>query len=148
MRRLDRETAQAPEHVDLLRAIPIFAPLPLAVLEQLARDARPLHVEQGRRIITQGERGDDFYVIVKGEVEVQSNGEPRVLHAGDSFGEIALLRDVPRTATVTALSEVDLMAIERDIFLGAVTGHPESAAAAHAVVAARLGSLRPDIASV
>jgi CRP-like cAMP-binding protein len=87
-------------------------------------------------------------VIVKGEVEVQSNGQPGVLHAGDSFGEIALLRDVPRTATVTALSDADLLAIERDIFLAAVTGYPESAAAAHAVVAERLGSLRSDIASV
>jgi MFS family permease len=147
LRQFDRESAQAPEHVDLLRAIPIFAPLPLAILEQLARDARPLHVESGRRIITKGEPGDDFYVIVRGEVEVRSNGRPGILHAGDSFGEIALLRDVPRTATVTALSDADLLAIERDIFLAAVTGYPDSAAAAHAIVAARLGSLRPDIAS-
>lgn len=147
LRQLDRESAQAPEHVDLLRAIPIFAPLPLAILEQLARDARPLHVATGRRIITKGEPGDAFYAIVSGEVEVRANGQPGVLHAGDSFGEIALLRNVPRTATVTGLSDADLLAIERDIFLAAVTGYPESAAAAHAVAAARLGSLRPDIAS-
>ena len=147
LRRLDRETALPPDHVNLLRAIPIFAPLPEAVLEQLARDARPLHVHGGGRIVTEGERGDDFYVIVEGEVEVDSNGERRGLSAGDSFGEIALLRDVPRTATVAALSDTDLLAIDRDVFLGAVTGHAESAAAAHAVAAARLGSLRPDIAS-
>ena len=147
LRQLDRETALPPAHADLLRTLPIFAPLPEAVLEQLARDARPLHVQGGRRIVTQGERGDDFYVIVEGEVEVQSDGGRRVLSAGDSFGEIALLRDVPRTATVAALLDTDLLAIDRDVFLGAVTGHPESAAAAHAVAAARLGALRPEIAS-
>jgi MFS family permease len=149
LRGLDRELAAAPAHVGLLRAIPIFSPLPAAIVEQLARDAQPRNASAGERIVTEGERGDDFYVILRGHVEVSADGQPKQsLHEGDSFGEIALLRDVPRTATVTASSTVDLLAIERDIFLAAVTGHPDSEAAAHAVVAARLGSLRPDIASV
>ena len=147
-RRLDHETAHAPAHVDLLRSIPIFAPLPAAVLEQLARDARVIDVPAGRNIVTEGEPGDDFFVIVRGEAGVMATGKPpQVLHEADSFGEIALLRDVPRTATVTARSDVELLAIGREGFLSAVTGNADSAAAAHAAAAARLGSLRPDIAS-
>jgi hypothetical protein len=149
LRRLDQETAHAPANVGVLRAIPIFSPLPEAVLDQLAQDAQPLHVPGGERIVSEGERGDDFYVIVNGDVEVRADRKPRqVLREGDSFGEIALLRDVPRTATVTAISPVDLLTIGRDEFLAAVTGHPDSEAAAHAIVAARLGSLRNEVASV
>jgi MFS family permease len=147
-RRLDAETARAPAFVDLLRSIPIFAPLPEAVLEQLAGDARAHQASAGDRIIAEGDRGDDFYVIVDGDAVVTASGKPpQPLHSGDSFGEIALLRDVPRTATVTATSDVELLALGRDSFLSAVTGNPDSAAAAHAVAATRLGSLRPDIAS-
>jgi MFS family permease len=147
-RRLDAETARAPAFVDLLRSIPIFAPLPEAVLEQLAGDARARHASAGDRIVAEGDRGDDFYVIVDGDAVVTASGKPpQTLHSGDSFGEIALLRDVPRTATVTATSDVELLALGRDSFLSAVTGNADSAAAAHAVAAARLGSLRPDIAS-
>jgi MFS family permease len=148
-RRLDRETAPAPAYVGLLRAIRMFSPLSEAVVDQLARDARPLDVDPGKRIVIEGEPGDDFYVIIRGEVEVRTaDGRRQVLHDGDFFGEIALLRDVPRTATVTALSPVELLAIGRDLFIAAVTGHPESAVTAHAVAATRLGTLRLDIASV
>lgn len=148
-RRLDDETALAPAHVALLRGVPIFTPLPVAIVDQLARDATTVAVPTGKRIITEGEHGDAFYVIADGEVDVAS-GRTRLqtLHAGEGFGEIALLRDVPRTATVTATSPVELLAITRDEFLAAVTGYPESAAAAHAVAAARLGTFRQDIASV
>jgi CRP-like cAMP-binding protein len=88
-------------------------------------------------------------VIESGEVDVSANGEHLgTMGAGDHFGEIALLRHVPRTATVTAKGEVSLYALERDEFLSAVTGHPASAEAADAVVASRLSGLRPGMASI
>jgi CRP-like cAMP-binding protein len=100
----------------------------------------------GEEIVRQGERGDLFYIVAEGEVDVRVDGrEVGPLQPGAFFGEIALLRDVPRTATVTARTDVDLLALDRDDFITAVTGHPESAEAAHAVIASRLG---PSMASV
>jgi MFS family permease len=149
LRRLDETVARAPGTLELLQSIPIFRPLPPATLEQLTHELEPLHVAGGREIIHQGEHGDRFYIVAAGEVGVRVDGQARgTLHAGDYFGEIALLRDVPRTATVTALTDVDLLALERDEFISAVTGHPESAEAAHAAIANRLASLRPDVASL
>jgi MFS family permease len=149
LRRLDVETATAPPNAELLRAIAIFRPLPSAVVEQLAHEARTQHVSAGERVIRQGDPGDRFYVLVHGEAEIQIDGQRRqTLQAGDHFGEIALLRNVPRTATVVALGDLELLTIERDDFLAAVTGHPDSAHAAEAVVAARFGSLRPSVASI
>jgi len=87
-----------------------------------------------------GDIGDLFYVVGEGEVEVAG----RTLAAGESFGEIALLRDVPRTATVTATMDVLLYTLERDIFVAAVTGHEPVHAAAEAVIAARLGAFTSD----
>ena len=125
----------------LLRVIPIFAPLPPMTLEQLASRLALVSVPAGQVVFHQGEPGDLFYVIGEGEVAVALDGSPQVtLGRGAYFGEIALLRDVPRTATVTALTEVELYALERDVFIAAVTGHSPSAEAADAVIAGRLGS--------
>ena len=125
----------------LLREIPIFAPLPPVTLEQLASHLSHVSVAAGDIVFRQGEYGDRFYIVERGEVTVQPDGGPAVtLGRGGSFGEIALLRDVPRTATVTAQTDVELWALERDIFIAAVTGHAPSAEAADAVISTHLGS--------
>ena len=119
---------------DLLRAHPIFAPLPLAVVEELSRRVESVHAEPADVIIRQGDVGDRWYLIAAGEVEVSIDGTPRRRqYAGEGFGEIALLRDVPRTATVRAVEPSHLLALGRDAFLAAVTGLPDSREAADEV---------------
>jgi hypothetical protein len=141
--RIDAEaTAPAAERLALLRGIEIFAPLPGLVLEQLASQLVALEVEPGTDVIVEGDRGDRFYVVREGEVEITAKGK-HVATAGPGayFGEIALLRDVPRTATCTATAATSLFALEREEFLSAVTGNPGSVQAADSVVASRLTGL-------
>jgi CRP-like cAMP-binding protein len=110
------------------------------VLEQLAARLTPVHAREGDEIIRAGDHGDRFYVVDSGEVDVVLDGQPARREGPESyFGEIALLRDVPRTATVRAASDVHLFALDRDDFLPAVTGHAGSAQAAEAVIGSRLG---------
>ena len=107
-----------------LRALPIFAPLGAAALEALARSLVPVEVPAGEAVIREGEPGDRFYVVADGEVDVSIHGEPvGTLRRGESFGEIALLRDVPRTATVVARTNTKLDALAKAPFLTAVTGY-------------------------
>ena len=143
LRRIDAG-AEAPAETGLLASLPIFAPLPLQTLERLASQLGELRLPAGTLILRQGDPGDRFYVIADGEVEI----EGRRHGPGAFFGEIALLRDVPRTATVTAATDVRLLTLEREEFIAAVTGHEPSAAAAEAIVSARLGALRPGVAPV
>jgi len=138
LRKLD---APEPDAVELLRSVEILAPLPPPTLDRLARALVELHEPAGTAIIRKGDPGDRYYVLQSGTVEV----EGRLLAPGAGFGEIALLRDVPRTATVTARTDVVLQALERRDFLAAVTGHALSATAADAVIARRLGELRADL---
>jgi MFS family permease len=143
-RRLDAIDAAAPapaELVELLRGIPIFAPLPAPQLERLARALVEVRVDPGSVVFAAGDHGDRFYVIAEGQAGVEVAGEPvRTLEPGDFFGEIALLRDVPRTATVLATTGLRLLALDRETFVSTVTGHAASAEAAGSVVAARLPS--------
>jgi CRP-like cAMP-binding protein len=141
---IDAES-HAPPGVALLERISIFSPLPAPALERLASQLEPVTVPAGATVIRQGDHGDRFYVVETGRLRVRVDGSPAgELAPGDSFGEIALLRDVARTATVEAETEASLFALERDAFLDAVTGHAPSARAADAVVGARLGLATPD----
>ena len=119
------------------------------MLERLAIDAREVRVATGQVIFEQGAPGDSFYVIADGDVDVSVDGSHvRRQGRGESFGEIALLRDTPRTATITASEPTTLIAIDREPFLSAVTGHAGSAEAAEGMVAARLANARPALAGV
>ena len=135
LRMLDRTTA-APEATMLLRRVPMLAALPEPVVERLAREAVDASFRAGTPIVREGEPGDRFYVVKSGTVEILG----RTFGPGSGFGEIALLRDVPRTATAMAVTDVELVALERGPFVAAVTGHAPAAAAADTVVAARLGA--------
>jgi MFS family permease len=148
LRRLDLVAPPAAV-LDLLRRVPLFAPLSAPLLERLALDAHELRVSAGEVVFEQGARGDSFYVIADGEVDVSIDGRHvRRQSPGEGFGEIALLRDTPRTATITTVKPSTLIAIGREAFLSAVTGHPGSTEAAEGIVAARLAHARPAFATL
>lgn len=148
LRRLDAAAAVPEPELELLRGIPIFAPLPPLTLEQLASRLSPVRVAAGDDVFRRGDPGDRFYVIRAGKAAVRLDRRPPLtLGPGGYFGEVALLREVPRTATVTARTDVELYALERDDFIAAVTGHAPSAEAAEAVIAARVGTSRDEPAS-
>jgi MFS family permease len=140
LQRLDAAVTADSELVALLAAIPIFAPLSTPARERLARWLRATTLEAGETVFAQGDHGDGFYAVQEGEVDVLVDGEHvRTLGAGGYFGEIALLREVPRTATVRTRSAVRLQRLDRERFLAIVAGNTASSAAADAVVGARLG---------
>ena len=121
LRRLDG-AAQVPADVlRLLLDVPLLAVLPPRIVERLALDADPVAVQPGEAVIVEGDPGDRFFVIDQGRVTVTREGRVlRELGPGAWFGELALLRDIPRTATVTAETAVSLWTVERDTFLAAV----------------------------
>ncbi|HEU0245788.1 MAG TPA: MFS transporter [Gaiellaceae bacterium] len=137
-------TAVAPQvdELRILTSVPIFAPLPGMTLEHLAGRLLPLRLDPDTVIVREGDAGDRFYIVAEGVVEVSEYGRPIAeLEAGGYFGEIALIRDVARTATVTARTPVVLYALDREDFLAAVTSHEPSAEAAEEVVSARLAGI-------
>jgi MFS family permease len=139
LRRIDAEAVIAEEPLELLRRIEIFAQLPEPVLERLAAGATSVSVGADQVVVSRGEVGNHFYAIASGKAAVElEDGTTRELGPGDFFGEIALLRDVPRTATVRAIEPLRVYAIERDEFLAAVTGHAPTFASAESVVISRL----------
>jgi len=136
--------APAPDATELriLGSVPIFAPLPGGSLEHLASRLVPMRLDPGTMIVREGDPGDRFYIVAEGRVEVSQDGVVlSELEPGGYFGEISLIRDVPRTATVTASTSVVLYALDREDFLAAVTGHPQAAEAAETVMSARLAGL-------
>jgi MFS family permease len=136
--RLDA-TLRAPEGTALLRSISIFSPLSPAKIEALAGNLTTETASAGTAVVREGDVSDRFLVIVSGLVEVTLDGEHvRFEGPGEFFGEIGLLRDVPRTATVTAVEDTTLYSLAREDFLDAVLGVDESLAAADDVVMRRL----------
>jgi hypothetical protein len=128
--------------LDLVRRVPVFAPLDDDMQEDLASKMSERKVKSGETLAEQGEHGDLFFLIVEGKFDVSADGTTlRELGPGESFGEIALLRDTERTATVTASSTGVVMVLSRDAFLEAVAADPTSMVVAEAIINTRLGDL-------
>jgi MFS family permease len=134
---IDGTVAPAPE-LELIDRVAMFAPLSIAMKERVAATLVPVRVAAGELVIRAGDAGDRFYIVGAGELDIEAGGVHTTAHNGDYFGEIALLRDVPRTATVTAAVDSELYALPRDAFLAAVTGHSAAHAAGQEVASARL----------
>jgi MFS family permease len=124
---------------ELLRSLPLFAPLPLSTVETVCCRVAEIEVGPGDPIVREGERGERFFVIAEGEFDVTcSRGTFPPLAGGDVFGEIALLRDVPRTATVTARTDGLLFALDREAFQLVIGGHTFSRRTAQSMADERL----------
>jgi MFS family permease len=139
LRRVDAAAVVHIRELEVLRAIPMFAPLGPPTIERLSAHLRRNEVAAGEWIIRQGDVGDRYCVVDDGEVDVLVDDVlVRRLGPGAGFGEIALLRNVPRTASIRARTAVVLWTLDRDIFLASVAGHPESRHWAEELVRERL----------
>jgi hypothetical protein len=131
LRRLDSAMADRTAGIALLRTVSVLDPLPLPALEQLAADLAPERVPAGDIVFSQGDEADGCYVIEAGRASVIGDGHPVAeLGAGELVGEIGLLRHVPRTATVRALTDLDLRRIDGNRFLRVVSGWETTSARA------------------
>jgi hypothetical protein len=141
LRRLDAEVRVRDTDIETMRPIRMLGALPVATIEQLAGALEHVDFEPGHSVFRQGERGEYFYIVQSGRAEVILDGRVvRTLGTGDCFGEIALLRDQPRTAGVRASAETHLRVsrLRRSAYLTAVTGYPAAAAAGEDLVRGRL----------
>jgi len=142
LRRIDAASDVPQRELELLTRLPLFSPLPVTTLERVAVRLGHASAPAGTEIVSEGDAGDLFYVIAAGTVEVEQAGQHvATLGAMEYFGEIALLRDVPRVATCRAETDVELYTLERDCFVSAVSGHTASAAEADSVTDERLAEL-------
>jgi MFS family permease len=137
---IDRTVATPARELAAIECVPMFAPLPIVAKEYLAATLASVSVAAGEVVIREGEVGDRFYIVDHGQLEVVGPGVQATAGAGDYFGEIALIRDVPRTATVTAVADSQLYAMERSDFVAAVTSHSGVRAAGEEVVEQRHGN--------
>lgn len=139
LRVVDHTLAVRTDQIEVLRAVPMLHVLPAIQIEKLARAVRKETLAAGDEVMTEGTAGDTFYVIESGEAEVLVNERlVRTLGPGGYFGEISLLRDIPRTATVRARTQLQLCELTREVFLPLVTGHAASRLAADAAIESRL----------
>ncbi len=118
--------------------VPIFAPLSLASKDRIAATLATMDVPAGSVVFREGDPGDRFYVVGAGDLAIRVGEREIAAAPGDFFGEIALLHDMPRTGTVTAVSDATLHALEREDFLAIMAGHPLAATEARAVAGDRL----------
>jgi MFS family permease len=138
--RLELESLVPEGRLALLRRVPLFAPLNLSTIERLAGSMVSLDVPVGEVLMREGDVGDRYLVIETGSVDVSSAGRHlRTCGQGEGIGEIALLRDIPRTATVIATEPTRMLTLDPLSFRAAMAG-PAAWAAAEATMADRLGA--------
>ena len=138
LRRLDGELRVRNADIDVLRQVPMLGALPATTVEQLASGLERDEHAPGQVVFEQGDAGDRYYVVLSGHADVVRDGRlVNTLARGAGFGDVALLGDVQRTATVRASQDapLHLAALRRSSFLSAVTGYPASAAAGEQAVA-------------
>jgi CRP-like cAMP-binding protein len=129
--------------VELLKRVPLFSKLDKKGLQDVAHIADELDLPAGKEMATEGDRGREFFVLLKGEAEVTRSGERvNTMKEGDFFGEIALVTKMPRTATVTATSDVDVLVITEREFDGLLKKSPEIGRAVAEALAERIA---PDL---
>jgi predicted MFS family arabinose efflux permease len=144
LRDIDASATVPQVEIQLLRSISLFAALPAPSLEGIARHLVPVAVPTGTVVIREGDRGDRYYTVADGELEISKAGEfQQTVTRGGAFGEIALIRDVPRQATVTATSEALLYSLEKELFVETVTGHASASSAARTVITHHMGEAEP-----
>jgi predicted MFS family arabinose efflux permease len=144
LRALDARLEVRDEEISVLRGVGMLALLPVPTIEHLASRLHRRSVPAGQPVFEQGEPGDSAFVVVRGTADVVGDGHVVThLAPGDAFGEIAVLHDVARTASVVADSDLDLFELDRDDLLEALGRHQPSSDAAYAAVAERLARYRP-----
>jgi hypothetical protein len=140
LRQVDDAATIPQVEIRLLRSISIFAALPAPAIEAVARELVQSSVAAGAIVIHEGDPGDRYYAVADGELEVVQRGTVlRRIGRGDGFGEIALIRRIPRTATVRATSDCLLYSLDGDLFVETVTGNPSATRVAGSVVDGHLG---------
>ena len=143
--RLDNEYVVPEAELDVLRGLPIFAPMSLAGLEHVATRMTETSYGAGTEIIREGDPGEAFFVVIDGTSEVIERGQHQAdLGPAASFGEIALIRGIACPATVRATTDVSAYRLPSSDFLTAVTGHPHTSTAAEQLITDDEIRPRPD----
>ena len=139
LRVLDDRVRVRDVDVALLQGLPMLRPLPEATIEQLAARLTRVQVPAGAVVFEQGDEGHDFYVIERGRADVIRDGQMiSALEPGAGFGEIALIHDCRRTASVRATTALTLRTLNRPVFVAAVSGYPQSAEVVDRVITSHL----------
>ena len=140
LRQLDDSAVVPLVEIRLLRAIPIFAALPAPELEGVAKELEPVQVRAGTTVFHEGDPGDRYYAVSSGSLSIVRHGElVQTVTRGQGFGEIALIRDVPRQATVTAESDALLYSLDKELFVVTLTRHAGASTAARHIIEGHLG---------
>ncbi len=145
LQRIDASATVPQVEIQLLRSIPIFAALPAPSLEGMAKELAPMEVAAGVVVIREGDVGDSYFAVADGRLTVSRGGRHlQTISRGEGFGEIALIRQVPRQATVTAETNSLLYSLRKELFVETVTGHATAASATHTVIDRHLGDDSPE----